>query len=52
MEALRDLGAMGLVLPSPAYFVGAGVFGLIGYAALRCGRRTALRRLPGREWRS
>ena len=39
MEALNELAALGLVLPSPAYLIGASLFGLIGYAAFRRGRR-------------
>ncbi len=34
---------MGLVLPSPAYIVGAVLFGLVGYVAYRRGRKTANR---------
>lgn len=37
-EAISDLAALGLSLPSPAYLVGAIVFGLIGLGAFRIGR--------------
>ena len=39
MEALDALRALGLELPSPAYIFGAIVFGLIGLAAFRYGRK-------------
>jgi len=39
MEGLSALKALGLELPSPAYLAGAIVFGLIGWAAFRRGRR-------------
>jgi hypothetical protein len=41
MEELKNLQALGLVLPSPAYIVGAIVFGLLGYVAWRRGRKAA-----------
>ena len=41
MDELKTLQSLGLVLPSPAYILGAIVFGLIGYAAFRRGRKTA-----------
>jgi hypothetical protein len=40
MDELKTLEAMGLVLPSPAYIVGALVFGIIGYIVFRRGRKT------------
>ena len=40
MDALSSLQALGLELPSPAYIFGAIVFGLIGFAAFRSGRKT------------
>ncbi|WP_394789797.1 hypothetical protein [Rhodoferax sp.] len=43
MDDLTGLAAMGLVLPSPAYIVGAVLFGLVGYVAYRRGRKTANR---------
>jgi hypothetical protein len=44
MDELATLQALGLELPSPAYIVGAVVFGLIGLAAFRVGRRRGRRR--------
>lgn len=41
MDELRQIESMGLVMPSPAYLLGAILFGLIGYAAFRRGRRTS-----------
>ena len=39
MNELKQLESLGLVLPSPAYIFGAIVFGMIGYAAFRRGRK-------------
>lgn len=41
MDGLKNLEALGLVLPSPAYIVGAILFGIMGYLAYRRGRRTS-----------
>ncbi|MEC5214914.1 hypothetical protein RCH06_003486 [Polaromonas sp. CG_9.5] len=41
MDELNQLASLGLVLPSPAYIAGAILFGLIGYAAFRRGRKTS-----------
>lgn len=41
MDELKTLQSLGLVLPSPAYMLGAIVFGLVGYAAFRRGRKTS-----------
>ena len=41
MDELKNLESLGLVLPSPAYIAGAILFGLVGYAAFRRGRRTS-----------
>ena len=41
MDELKTLQSLGLVLPSPAYILGAIVFGLIGYVAFRRGRKTS-----------
>lgn len=41
MNELNMLASSGLVLPSPAYLVGAILFGIIGYIAFRRGRRTS-----------
>ena len=40
MNELSSLQALGLELPSPAYLLGAILFGLVGLAALRSGRRS------------
>jgi hypothetical protein len=40
MEALSTLQSLGLELPSPIYILGAIVFGVIGLAAFRIGRRS------------
>ena len=40
MNDLRALQTLGLVLPSPAYIAGAILFGVIGYAAFRRGRKS------------
>ena len=42
MDELKTLQSLGLALPSPAYMLGAIVFGLIGYVAFRRGRKTAV----------
>jgi hypothetical protein len=47
METLEALDALGIALPSPAYIVGAILFGIIGYAAWRYGRKTEL---PAAKW--
>jgi len=44
MDAISSLQAMGLVLPGPGYLIGSIVFGLLGVAAFRHGRRNAQRR--------
>ena len=41
MESTSDLAALGLQLPSPAYIVGAVLFGLVGWVAFRRGRKAA-----------
>ena len=41
MNEIKQLEALGLVLPSPAYLLGAILFGIIGYLAFRRGRKTA-----------
>ena len=43
MNELSALSSLGLELPSPAYLVGAIVFGLLGLAAWRRGRKTGPR---------
>ncbi|MDD5336606.1 MAG: hypothetical protein PHS32_22950 [Rhodoferax sp.] len=39
MNELKQLEALGLVLPSPAYILGAILFGIIGYVVFRRGRK-------------
>ena len=41
MNELKNLESLGLVLPSPAYIIGAILFGIVGYAAFRRGRKTS-----------
>lgn len=43
MNELSALSSLGLALPSPAYLIGAIVFGLLGWAAWRRGRKTGPR---------
>ena len=40
MDDLNTLDSLGLTLPSPAYLLGAIIFGIIGYAAYRYGKKT------------
>nr|WP_319565726.1 hypothetical protein [uncultured Rhodoferax sp.] len=40
MNNLNNFESLGLVLPSPAYLLGAILFGLVGYVAFRYGRRS------------
>ena len=47
MDNLATLQSLGLSLPSPAYIFGAVVFGLIGIAAYRHGRKTVR---PRTKW--
>jgi len=42
MNDLQTLQSTGLTLPSPAYLIGAILFGIIGYAAYRYGKKAAL----------
>jgi len=42
MDQLQTLEAMGLTLPSPAYIIGAILFGIIGLAAYIYGKRAGL----------
>ena len=41
MNELKNLQALGLTLPSPAYIFGAILFGIVGYVAFRRGRKTS-----------
>jgi TRAP-type C4-dicarboxylate transport system permease small subunit len=38
-DTLQQLQALGITLPTPAYIVGAILFGLIGYGAWRYGKK-------------
>ena len=40
METTQALESFGLTLPTPAYIAGALLFGLLGLAAYRYGKRT------------
>ncbi len=40
-NGLKTLDALGITLPSPAYIVGAIVFGIVGLAAFVHGKRVA-----------
>ena len=42
MDDLKDLNSLGFTLPSPAYILGAMLFGLIGFAAYRFGKKLSL----------
>ncbi len=39
MDEMNALQSLGLALPRPAYLIGAIVFGLVGMAAFRIGRK-------------
>jgi hypothetical protein len=47
MDELKAVEAMGLTLPSAAYLAGAILFGIIGYAAYRYGKKATL---PAVKW--
>ena len=42
MNELKQLESLGLVLPTPAYILGAILFGIIGWIAFRRGRKTSV----------
>jgi hypothetical protein len=42
MDELQTMTDMGLTLPSPAYIFGAVVFGIVGIAAYRYGKKADL----------
>jgi hypothetical protein len=44
MDSLQTLQSLGISLPSPAYIFGAILFGLIGIAVYRHGKRAGRRR--------
>ena len=41
MDELKALETMGFTLPSPTYLFGAILFGILGYAAYRYGKKTS-----------
>jgi hypothetical protein len=47
VDELESVGSLGFSLPSPAYLVGAILFGLIGFAAYRFGNKSAR---PAVKW--
>jgi len=40
MDTTQALESLGLTLPTPVYIAGALLFGLLGYAAYRYGKKT------------
>jgi hypothetical protein len=42
MEDFTQLESLGLVLPTPAYILGAILFGIIGWVGFRRGRQRSL----------
>ena len=42
MNELKTLESLGFSLPSPLYILGALVFGIVGYAAYRYGKKASL----------
>ena len=42
MNELKNLESLGLSLPSPLYILGALVFGIVGFAAYRYGKKASL----------
>ncbi|WP_114969592.1 hypothetical protein [Rhodoferax ferrireducens] len=47
MNELKSLETLGITLPGPMYMLGAIVFGIVGYAAYRYGKKAAL---PAPKW--
>lgn len=47
MDELNSVGSLGLTLPSPAYIFGAVLFGIIGFAAYRYGKKVEK---PAPKW--
>lgn len=41
MNELKTVGSLGISLPTPAYLFGAILFGVIGLAAFRYGRKSS-----------
>ena len=42
MDELKTLESMGFTLPSPAYIFGVVLFGIIGFAAYRYGKKASV----------
>ncbi len=42
MDELKTLESLGFTLPGPAYIAGAILFGIIGFAAYRYGKKASL----------
>ena len=42
MDELKALESLGFALPTPAYIVGAILFGIVGMAAYRYGKKASL----------
>ena len=42
MNELKQLESLGLVMPTPAYILGAILFGIIGWVAFRRGRKASI----------
>jgi hypothetical protein len=42
MDDLNALNSLGFTLPSPAYILGSIIFGIIGFAAYRYGKKASL----------
>lgn len=47
MDELKSLQSLGFTLPSPAYLIGALLFGIIGFAAYRYGKKASR---PPAKW--
>ncbi|MBS1159613.1 MAG: hypothetical protein H6R15_2032 [Proteobacteria bacterium] len=45
MDELNSLAGLGWTLPTPAYLIGALLFGIIGFAAYRYGKRMSRNRV-------
>lgn len=43
MDDLKALESLGFTLPTPAYLVGAILFGIIGYVAYRHGKKASIK---------
>jgi hypothetical protein len=43
MDNLKTLESVGFTMPSPAYLIGAILFGIIGYAAYRYGKKPTIK---------